>query len=98
MKAVLEPLAGKYEGTQITVTYNDGFSDEFFTVKCEGHGKPSSRQLSFWKITQEQWDNNEIVNTSKGKMRARDIRTSNFYETREGFLRAVATAKALNNV
>lgn len=98
MKAVLEPLSGKYDGTQITVTYKDGFSDEFFTVKCEGHGRPSSRQLRFWRITKQQWDNNEVVNTSKGKMKARDIRTSNFYETHQGFIRAVATVKALNNV
>lgn len=98
MKAVIEPLSGKYDGTHITITFLDGFSPEFMTFKCEGHREPSSRQLTKWGIQKEQWDNNETVTFSFGKMKAQDILyKSEFYETKQAFIRAVAVAKAINN-
>lgn len=98
MKAVIEPLVGEYDGTHITVTFNDGFSSEFMTFKCEGNREPSSRQLNIWGISKKQWNNNETVNFSFGKMKAQELlRMNKFYETKQAFIRALAVAKAINN-
>jgi len=99
MKATIEPLEGKYDGTHLVITFNDGFSDEFMTFKCEGHGEPSSRQLKKWGITKKQWDNNEVVEfVFAGKMRAKELlKISKFYETKQALIRAFAVANAINN-
>ena len=61
MKAKIEELKGKYYGTKISVTLDDGTESE---IEVWIHGKscnPSIRELSKYGFTQEQWDTDPVI-------------------------------------
>ena len=64
MKAELEPLEGKYYGTVIRIT--DGALAGRRIELWFASDEPSRREIESWGFTQEQWDQNEVVDNDFG--------------------------------
>lgn len=98
MKAELMPLDGKYYGTEIKLTFDDGHEE---TIKLWDSGSfvPSDRELNEWGYTREQWDNNEEVNDGWGgtmRIRSADITCDGHFESRETLARAQEIVRLLS--
>lgn len=106
MKAKILPLKGKYYGTEIVVKFEPNelgeraWSYETTFKLWLSDGEPSVRELESWNITQEQWDNNELVDSEwDGKIHVRDmdILCDSHYESKATYRLAKLIVNAVNN-
>lgn len=73
MKAELMPLEGKYYGTIVKVTLDDGETTEI-KIWHSGDYTPSERECQCAGISREQWLKNEMIDEgSDGLVEAREI-------------------------
>jgi len=103
MKAVLQELKGKYYGTIIKITTNEGFE---YDIKLWNSGSyvPSARELELAGLTEKQWVNNEIVTLLDAESReidqmpAREIYEvcDSHFESRETYALALEMVARLN--
>ena len=99
MKAHIEDLSGKYYGTTVDVEIDSGNTTSIEV--WANSNEPSKRQLEEDGYTQEDWDNNALVETGyggKGKIRESDLFCDNHFETKESYLLASIICDAINNI
>lgn len=98
MKAELLPLKGKYYGTEVKIIFNKEYS-EVLKLWDSGEFIPSVRQIEKSGYTQEQYDNNELVDNGWGELEtvreAMDICDSHF-ESKTTYDRALEIIKRIN--
>ena len=100
MKAKLRPLRGKYYGTEIEIDFEDGSDIEVIKFWNTDGFEPSIRELNKQFITQEQWDNNVIVDDGWGgkiNVRELDLMYDSHFESKLTYERALKVIEVINN-
>lgn len=87
MKAILKPLIGNYYGTIIELHFEDGEDKETIKLWNNGDYEPSIREIKSWGYTQEQWDNNEIIE---------ELICDSHFESKLTYERAMKIVNAIN--
>lgn len=101
MKAILRPLKGKYYGTEIEIHFDDGEEKEVFKLWNSGDFEPSIRELEKYGYTQDQWDNNAMVDNGYGgeaEIRQMDIVTDSHFESKLTYKRALDICYRINEI
>lgn len=98
MKATLMPLIGKYYGTKIELRFDNG-DREHIKLWNSGDYEPSIREIKSWGYTQEQWDNNEIIESGydgTGPIRSLGLICDSHFESKLTYERAMKIVNAIN--
>lgn len=99
MKAILEPLKGKYYGTKITVLDDNG-TKAHIEIWDDGDYTPSKRELETNGYTEKQWEENEMVETGwedvRLPIRDLDIVSDSHFESKQSYELALKIMDKLN--
>lgn len=98
MKAILLPLSGKYYGTEIRILDDDGEPITDINIWLNG-GDPSKRELKSWGYTEQQWEQNELVDNGydgKSYIRSMGLIGDSHYETKKSYEYALRIVEKLN--
>ena len=94
MRVYIEPLKGKYYGTDIV------FGDNSITVWAFGNDwEPSDRALAQYGYTRKQWNNNELVDNGwggKSPVQEMDLNCDSHFESDYGYKIACVIRDALD--
>lgn len=97
VNATIQPLGGKYYGTEITICDDKGNETEI-VVWMMGDYEPSSRQIEYWGLTPAQWKAGALVDDGMGgKVPCRqELICDSHYESADGYALCEKIANALN--
>src|SRR5690606_30597007 len=99
MKAILKPLTGKYYGTEIQIDFQDGGNTETIKLWDTGDFTPSVRELELWGYTEQQWENNELVDNGWGgktPIKQMDLTCDSHFESKLTYQRALKLLNLIN--
>lgn len=87
MKAELKPLKGKYYGTKIKVTDDNG-TEATIEIWDSGDFTPSKRELESYGYTEQQWEENALVDSgwdTEIPIRETDIVCDSHFESKQSY-------------
>ena len=98
MKASLKELDGKYYGTVVAITSDNGYK---YTINLWGGDyTPSKRELALNGFTEKQWEESALVDDGwggKAPIRQMDITCDNHFESKETYELAEKLVKLINS-
>jgi hypothetical protein len=101
MIATLEPRNYKYCGTKITVIDDNGREAQIEICDTDDL-TPSKRELEANGYTEQQWEENTLVNCGLGgkkiPIREMDIACDNHYESKQAYELALKIVDKLNSI
>lgn len=99
MNASINPITGKYYGTEVCI--HDGPGRGHSIKLWFASGEPSERMINSWGYTQSQWDNNIAVDDGWGgilPIKSCDLMCDSHYECVETYRVAQAIVMALEHI